>query len=121
LYELTHGASEFKRLSLRGATLSEPAAINWVKPTLLLGDRNFKNEGSSGAYKVFVSGSKATVVATLPFAGTQKAYGFWRRADRVVVPDDIGDIVRIYNLSDGTLYNTLNTKIASPFAAVVSQ
>ena len=121
LYELASGASEFKRLNLLGATLSEPAAINWVKPTLLLGDRNFKNQGTSGAYKVFVSGSKATVVATLPFAGTQKTYGFWRRADRVVVPDTIGDIVRIYNLSDGTLYNTLSTKISSPFAVVVSQ
>lgn len=44
-----------------------------------------------------MSGSTATVVGTLPFNGTQQAFGFWRRAGRVIVPDYIGNVVRIYN------------------------
>jgi hypothetical protein len=121
LYRLVNGASEFQRLNLRGATLHQPTAISWVNPTLLVGDRDFQKQGTSGAYKVFVSGSKATVVGTLPFNGTQQANGFSRRADRVVVPDYIGNIVRIYDLSDGSLVSTLTTEISSPFGAVVSQ
>lgn len=121
LYELVNGASEFKRLNFQGGTLQQPTAINWVKPTLLVGDRDFQNQGTSGAYKVFVSGSRATVVGTLPFDGTQQANGFSRRAGRVIVPDFTGNVVRIYNLSDGSLFSTLTTEISSPFAAVVSQ
>jgi hypothetical protein len=121
LYELANGRSEFQRLSFRGATLYQPTAINWVKPILLLGDRNFQNQGTSGAYKVVVAGSKATVVGTLPFDGTQQAYGFSRRAGRVIVPDYTGNVVRIYNLSNGAPYSQLNDDISSPFSAVVSQ
>lgn len=121
IYELSKGGSEFKRLALLGATLYEPSAINWVKPILLLGDRNFQNQATSGAYKLFVSGLKATVVGTLPFNATQQAYGFSRRAGRVIVPDFTGNVVRIYNVSDGTLYSQLTGGISSPFSAVVSQ
>lgn len=106
---------------MSGATLNSPGAINWIKPTLLLGDQNFEGQGTNGAYKLLVSGATATVVGTLPFNGTQQAYGFWRRAGRVVVPDYTGNIVRIYTLSNGSLDSTLTTEISSPFGAVVSQ
>lgn len=32
LYELSKGGSAFNRLNLRGATLYQPTAVNWVKP-----------------------------------------------------------------------------------------
>jgi hypothetical protein len=121
LFELSKGGSFFTWLPISGATLNLPGAINWIKPTLLLGDQDFEGQGTNGAYKLLVSGSTATVVGTLPFKGTQLAYGFWRRAGRVVVPDYTGNIVRIYNLSDGSSVSTLTTEISSPFGAVVSQ
>ena len=121
LFVLAKGGAAFTQLTLSGATLYQPIAINWIKPTLLLGDQNFQNQGTNGAYKVFISGSKATVVGTLPFNGTQQAYGFWRRAGRVIVPDHTGNVVRIYNLSDGSLFSTLTTEISLPFGAVTSQ
>ncbi len=121
LYRLAKGGSAFKRLTLKGAALYQPVAINWINPTLLLGDRNFANQGTSGAYKLLVSGSTATVVNTLQFNGTQQTNGLWRRAGHVIVPDYTGSIVRIYNLSDGTLFSTMTTGISLPFAAVVSQ
>lgn len=121
LFELSKGATQFTPLTLSGATLNQPSAVNWVKPILLLGDQDFQGSGTNGAYKLFVSGSTATVVGTLPFQGTQQTYGFWRRASRVIVPDHTGNIVRIYNLSNGSLTNTLKTEISLPFGAVVSQ
>ncbi len=121
LYELSKGGAAFTQLTLSGATLYQPIAINWVKPTLLLGDQNFQTHGTNGAYKLFVSGSTATVVGTLPFSGTQQTYGFWRRAGRVIVPDHTGNVVRIYSLSDGSLVSKLSTDISLPFGAVVSQ
>jgi integrase len=65
---------------------------------------------------VFVSGSTATVVGTLPFNGTQLAYGFWRRAGRVIVPDHTGNIVRIYNLSDDGSASRRRQRAPSQFA-----
>lgn len=121
LYELPKGGSEFTQLTLSGATLYKPTAINWVKPTLLLGDQNFQNQGTNGAYKLFVSGSTATVVGTLPFKGTQETYGFWRRAGNVIVPDYNANVLRIYSLSNGSLISTLSTKLSLPFGAAVSQ
>ncbi len=121
LFELPNGGKQFTNLTLEGGTLNIPGAIQWVKPTLLVGDQNFQNQRTNGAYKLFVSGSTATVVGTLQFKGTQQAYGFWRRAGRVIVPDHTGNIVRIYNLSDGSLFSKLTTGISSPFGAVVSQ
>ena len=120
LFELPKGGKAFTQLALSGGTLNKPSAINWIKPTLLLGDQNFQGQGTNGAYKLLVSGSTATVVGTLPFNGTQQAFGFWRRAGRVIVPDYIGNVVRIYNLSDGSLISTLTTGISMPFGAVVS-
>lgn len=108
-------------LTISGGTLYSPGAVNWIKPTLLVGDANFENQGTPGAYKLFISGSTATVVGTLPFAGTEQTYGFSRRATRVIVPDHLGNVVRIYNLSNGTLDSKLTTGINLPFGAVVSQ
>ena len=121
LFKLAKGATELTPLTISGATLYGPGAVNWIKPTLLVGDQNLGNKGTPGAYKLFISGSTATVVGSLTFAGTQQMYGFWRRAGRVVVPDHLGNVVRIYNLSDGTLYSKFGTEINLPFGAVVSQ
>ena len=121
LFKLPKNGSQLERMTLSGGTLNTPGALNWIKPTLMLGDQNYKNEGMSGAYKLFVQGTKATVVGSYQFAGTQDAYAFWRRAGRVIVPDHPGNIVRIYNLSDGTLYSKFTTEISLPFGAVVSQ
>jgi len=120
LFELAKGASALTQLTLSGATLYQPGAISWLGPTLLLGDRDFQNQGTSGAYRVFVSGSVATVVGTLPFAGTQEAYGSWRRATNVIVPDHPADTVRIYALKDGSLVSKLTDSVSLPFGATVS-
>jgi hypothetical protein len=121
LFELAKGGTELTPLTISGATLYSPGAVNWIKPTLLVGDQNLGNRGEPGAYKFFISGSTATVVGSLMFAGTQQMYGFWRRAGLIVVPDHLGNVVRIYSLSDGTLVSKFGTEISLPFGAVVSQ
>ncbi len=121
LFKLAKGANELTPLTINGGALNVPGAINWIKPTLMVGDGDFENKGAPGAYKLFISGSSATVVGSLTFTGTQQTYAFSRRADRVIVPDHLGNVVRIYTLSDGTLVNHFGTEISLPFGAVVSQ
>lgn len=121
LFELPKGSGMLTEMSLKGATLNEPGAIQWVNPMLLVGDGNLKNQGKTGAYKLFVSNETATVVGTLSFAETQGLGAFWRRGGLVIVPDTAANIVRIYDLSDGSLYASVTAGISQPFGAVVSQ
>ncbi len=121
LFELHKGGTKLRRLALRGANLEAPGAIQWVNPTLLIGDNNLGNQGVAGAYKVLVSKTVATVVGKLSYQETQAAGAFWRRSGRIIVPDTTGNIVRIYNLSDGSLYSSFTAGVSQPFGAVVSQ
>jgi hypothetical protein len=122
LFELPDGqiGGSLTVLKFSGATLHKPGAIDPAHPVLLIGDRNYQNQGVPAAYKVFVSGSVATVVGVLPFAGTQDTYGFWRRAEKVIVPDFRQSVVRIYSLPGGSLFSTFSKGIAQPFGAIVS-
>jgi hypothetical protein len=120
LYELSKGAPAFVQLKLQGATLAHPTGMDWVNPTLLLTDNGASND-TPQAYKVFVRGKNATVVATLPLADTERAYGTFVRSGFIIVPDELGDIVRMYDLSNGTLYSSFSNGLSKPFAAVVSQ
>jgi catechol 2,3-dioxygenase-like lactoylglutathione lyase family enzyme len=119
LFELPKGSSTFVELTFNGATLKNPTGLDWVNPTLLLTDSLSKN--TPVAYKVFVSGSDATVVATLSYAGTDKAYGVGQRASNIIVPDYQNSTVRIYSLSNGSLISSLTDGLNQPFSAVVSQ
>lgn len=121
LFELAKGGSSLTHVEIAGATLEEPGAVNWIKPTLLVGDGNLGNGGTPGAYKLFISGSNATVVGSLTFAGTQQTYAFWRRAGLVAVPDHLGNVVRMYELSNGNFFSKVGTNVSLPFGAVVSQ
>ena len=71
-------------------------------------------------YEIDHSAYAMFTACELTLSGTQQTYAFRRRATRVIVPDHTGNIVRIYNLSDGTLYNKLTTDISLPFGTVVS-
>lgn len=119
LYELRKGHHAFTTLSVTGGQLRSPGAIQWLNPTLLVGD--VSDQGAPQAYKMFVYGTVANVLATLTFADTQDTYGFWRRGERVIVPDHLGSAVRIYSLPKGSLLATLTTRVSLPFGTVVSQ
>jgi hypothetical protein len=120
LYELSNHASQFVQLNLKDATLVDPTGMQWVNPTLLVTD-NGETSGVPQAYKVFVRGRNATVVATLSLANTERAFGTFVRAGLVIVPDELDNVVRIYRLSDGTFYSSFSNALSKPFAAVVSQ
>lgn len=121
LFELSKGSNSLQGLTVSGGSAYGLGAIDWVKPIILVGFDDGGSSGTPGAYKMYVSQGTATVVGTLQFKGTQQTYAFGRRAGRVLVPDHLGNVVRIYNLSDGSLYKTLKTSVSLPFGAVVSQ
>jgi hypothetical protein len=72
-------------------------------------------------YKVLVSGSDATIAATLPYAGTDKPFGVGQRAKVVIVPDSTTNTVRLYSISNGSLLESLTDGVNDPFSVVVSQ
>jgi hypothetical protein len=121
LFVLTPGSSLFEQLSIVGATLHEPSGIVWVKPSLLMADRDFEGSGQTGAYKLLPTTSKATVVSTLALPGTEQGYGITVRAGLVIVPDNSTDTVRTYNISNDSLVSSLTDGLDSPFAAIISQ
>jgi hypothetical protein len=118
LFELPKGSTKFVRLTMSGATLKDPTGLNWVKPALLLTDAL---KGTPVGYKVVVSGSNAQVVATIPYAGTDKPYGVGQRAHSIIVPDYLSNTVQIYSLSDGSPGPSITNGLNEPFSAVVSQ
>ncbi|HKU81037.1 MAG TPA: hypothetical protein VJP76_02620 [Candidatus Tumulicola sp.] len=121
LYELPAGGDQLLPLTISGATLYTPGALQWVKPYLLAGDRDFQAKDEQGAYKLIVFGSVATSVGTLSFQKTQNTYAFWRRGDKVIVPDHDQSVIQIYPLAGGTIEKTLRDNISLPFGAAVSQ
>jgi hypothetical protein len=121
LFVLPRGGALFQEIPLSGVTLYEPTGVVWVNPSLLVGDNNFQGSNSSGAYKIVVTPSSGSLKGNIPFAQTQDTYGFTVRAGQVIVPDQGGDIFRIYSLSNGTFQSSFTQGLSSPFAAVISQ
>lgn len=118
LYELQPRGSNLVEMTLLGGILELPAGIQWINPNLLVGTQT--GQGAEG-YKISVSGYDATIVGSIPFHDTHELTTIARRAADVVVPDDNGNIVRIYRLSDGSLVSSLANQVSHPFGAVVSQ
>lgn len=120
LYEFPNGGDRFVHIALNGNPLNEPGALQWIKPTLLVGDQAIDGQ-TSLAHKVFISGSTATIVGQITFPETQHASAFWRRGDKIVVPDAAADAVEIYTFPGGALFATLTTQVSRPSGAVISQ
>jgi hypothetical protein len=121
LMVLTPGGTAFNPIEISGAQLQNPRGLNWIKPTLLIGDLSYESGGASVGYKLLVTHSGAKVVATIPYAGTGQFWDTSVRSGDVVVPDETNSVVRTYSVSDGSLISTLKADLDHPYAAVVSQ
>jgi hypothetical protein len=119
LYELPAGASQFVRLK-GGKQQRNISALVWVNPSLLMGTGTSGSKAAS-AVKLQITAGRAKSVGKVLFDQTFLTYGFTVRAGLVVVPDFAGNIVRIYNLSDGSLVSSFTQGLSQPFDAVISQ
>ncbi len=120
LSEMAKGNTYFIRLTVAGGALNVPGAIQWIKPTLLIGNET-SDSVAPFADKLFISGQTATIVGQVPFPSSQQASGFYRRADRIVVPDPVANDIEIYTFPGGALYSTLTQAVSNPVSAVISQ
>jgi hypothetical protein len=120
LLEVPSGGTGYQPLTIAGATIDQATALNWIKPTLLL-TNNDPSTHKVTAYKLLVRGSNATVVGTLRLKHAGPSYGVWVRAGLVIVPDQNGNIIRSYDLSNGSFVSSFTKGLSSPFATVVSQ
>jgi hypothetical protein len=121
LFEVRKGASAFSQLDLKGVVFNAPTGLAWIKPTLLVAESDYENTGTSVGYKMFVSGSTATLVQTVPFGKVAQANGVSVRAGVAIVADIAGQAVRTYLLSDGTQVAALFKGLSAPYAVAVSQ
>jgi hypothetical protein len=121
LFELTPGSKYFDELSLGSTTLYDPTGLAWIKPTLLVVDADYDQQGVSTGLKVFVTSSQATVVGTVPFGETTLAQGVAARAGVALVADQDGHAVESYSIANGSLISTLKDNSASPLAVAISE
>lgn len=121
LFKAAKSASAFSKLSLQGVVLNDPAGLAWIKPTLLVAESNYQGRGTSVGYKIFVSGSTATLVKTIPFDNVVRANGISVRAGIAIVADIEGQAVRTYLVSDGSPVATLSNGLSGPYAVTISQ
>jgi hypothetical protein len=119
LFEMPKGSTKFVELTIKGAKLKNPTGLDWVSPSLLLTEALAKK--TPVGYKILISGSDATVVAALPYPGTEKPFGVGQRAKDIIVPDSATNTVRLYSLSNGSLIGSLTDGVNKPFSVVVSQ
>jgi len=117
LYELPYRGSQFENLSVSGGTLNGVSGIQWGNPNFLIG-----TSGNDGPVvdKLKVSYGVARIVGTIPLAGTVQSQYPALRSGNLVVPDDAGDIVRVYSLSNGKIVSSISN-LDRPWSAVVSQ
>jgi hypothetical protein len=121
LFSLPKRGGSFGEVTIHGASISTPTALNWINPTLMMGDQDFQHKGISGAYKLNIYGTQADVVGKFPFKGTIDVNGFWRRGNRLIAPDEATNDVTIFDFPRDKPYSVFNNNVAKPFAAAVSQ
>ncbi|HXM08190.1 MAG TPA: hypothetical protein VN936_12035 [Candidatus Acidoferrum sp.] len=116
---LAAGGTQFVQLT--GAQRQQRiSGLVWVNPSFLMGTGKYGTKGV-GAVKVQVINNQAKVVGKVAYSQTFLTYGFTVRAQRVIVPDFARNVVRIYNLSDGSLISSVTDGLLQPFSAAVSQ
>jgi hypothetical protein len=119
LYVLPSGGQFFAPVSIAGATIQQPVGLNWINPTLLVADDDYK--GKVGVYKLSISGSAATVAASFALPGVSNVLGVTRRSDYIIAPDNVRDKLDTYDLANGRRAQSLAVKQSGLFSAVVSQ
>jgi hypothetical protein len=120
LLEMTKGSTRFLRLTIAGGSLTAAGAIQWIKPTLLVGDET-SGSLSAFAHRLFISGRTATIVGEVPFPNSQQASGFYRLGRRIAVPDPVSNNVTVYTFPGGVLYSVLTQSVSGPVSSVISQ
>jgi hypothetical protein len=89
LAELPYGGTSFEVLSFSQQIYS-PAAVQWDGKYLGVGDQDVDGDSTSGIYETSVSGSSATVVRTVKFAGPGSTdVDFTQWADYSSKPNDV--------------------------------
>jgi hypothetical protein len=123
--ELAKGSGALTPLRFQKRTLRIPGSIQSIGPNVLVGDQNFKGEGTSAVYRMTVVNFQPKIEGVVLLSGTQDVPQFWERGTqsnaKIVAPDLATSNVQVYTFPDGSLFSTLTNGISNPFAAVVSR
>jgi hypothetical protein len=124
LDELVAGTTQLTPLRIHGATMHVPGRLQWTGAHLLAGDQSYRGQDTSGAYRLLVSGTNATVDGSIKFTGTKDVAGFCKRGTgktaKIVAADMRQNALFVYRFPSGHLVKRIDGPF-TPDGAVISQ
>jgi hypothetical protein len=124
LDELTAGGTQLTSVEIRGATMHIPGRLQWTGAHLLAGDQSYRGQDTSGAYRLMVSGTSATVDGSIKFTGSKDVAGFCKRGTgktaKIVAADMQQNALFVYRFPGGRLVQRIDGPF-TPDGAVISQ
>lgn len=119
LAELPAGSNTAQQISMNGS-VSLPGAIQWDGEYLAIGDQ-VCIQCASQIDRVSVSGTAATIVATVPLADSCDVLQYWIDKGRVIVADDCGSTVKYFSYpAGGNSLKTISSRLSEPVGVTVS-
>jgi hypothetical protein len=122
------GGSSFSAVTISGATLYSPGAIQWGGSYLLVGDQMYQNQATSAVYQMCVCTSGDLKFAGVaPIVGSTDVVSFFKRGGgtsaRIIAPDfgNPANGVLIYDPSQQKIANNVTDGISQPVGATISQ
>ncbi|HEY1656591.1 MAG TPA: hypothetical protein VGF86_15920 [Candidatus Tumulicola sp.] len=120
LGELAHGSKHFTAITVSGAKVELPKSLQWSSPYLLVDDSAYHGKSMSAIYQLSLSGSTATVVATIPLRHSYQIEQFWKDGNKIVTAGtDYADVL-VYLYPSGKPFGTIPNQEPSANAVVVS-
>jgi hypothetical protein len=124
LDELAAGATQLTSVQIHGATMHIPGRLQWTGAHLLAGDQSYRGQDTSGAYRLVVRGTSATVDGSIKFTGSKDVAGFCKRGTgktaKIVAADMRQNALFVYQFPGGGLVQRIDGPF-TPDGAVISQ
>ncbi|HXM08072.1 MAG TPA: hypothetical protein VN936_11430 [Candidatus Acidoferrum sp.] len=113
LFELASGAKSIEPITVAGATIGFPGAVQYVKDVLNVGDQD-----GAVDYQMTVQGKTATVTGSMPLSGSHDCVASFIYINLLLCPDAGVNDLALYRYPKGG--NPLQTEPAVGNAVVIS-
>ena len=121
LLEMTKGDSYFVRLTVAGGALNSPSAIQWIKPTLLMGNETSDSVQPHSPINFLFPGKPQQSLANCHSRVRNRLRAFTGAPEGSSSPIRLRMRSKFTPSPGGALYSTLTQAISNPVSVVVSQ
>ncbi|HEY1654252.1 MAG TPA: hypothetical protein VGF86_03975 [Candidatus Tumulicola sp.] len=117
---LSPGSKSFKTVTINGARILGPGAMQWDQSDLLVGDSALRETGHSGIYRFKITGLEAKAIDTTKLRGSGSIYQFWEGDGKIWAPQSGGNAIHIYAYPAGALLGRFAKSTDAPYGITVS-